>query len=230
MGRYHSIVFDWSSFLKHLQWPSDELAAAVAVQVHKDRRSDRSAHPSLPADETKLVLHISEWLSSEDWYAGLSADQMAQTDQLIALLFSGAAGALIGVQASESGADSMLVDYARGYLKVTAKGRHSRFSKSPSFQLDPMNPVHAFGSRPYRFPTWQPPSEEFNPFLCEEPSYLPSYSIHEPKEVAELLHAFEKVDLSPVAELELREEFCGFLKPIATACQTGKALYVWQDF
>lgn len=223
-------TFDWDSFTSGLSGESPELASALAKRIGELRRDDTNFLRELLTNDKKVADDLKAILAPDEWYGRLSVEQRIEMDRLVALIFDKPARKVIGAREG-GGVDAMLVDYARGKLKIVQVEKKASFRTGGTIREDAKQ-LQALGERPFRFKKWDPSeAAEANPFLAAGPVHSPPYSIHSPEETAALLGEVEAVDVEAMPErANLRDFESGLLEPLQAAVKTGRALYVWQDF
>lgn len=224
-------TFDWNAFTRGLSGESPELAAALAQGITNIRKTSPAYLSELPAGVRELTGRLAGLLARDEWYADFDYDQRQALDQIIAQIFRDPVGKILAVEHVGSVGD-MLIEHARGSLKVVGTGNQAQFKFADRVPHDSQSELQSLGFRPFRFKDWDPrEAETVNPFTSGRVVYSPSYSIHSPPQVATLLTEVERVDSKAIPEPELRDEFqTNLLDPLRDAVDQGRALSVRQDF
>jgi hypothetical protein len=190
--------FDWDAFEKMLAPPGTAVARQLAKPILKSRRKNPDYLPTLPTDEAALLAELADRLSAANWYPGKAVARSEDMDTVVQLLFHPTESPKrLKLKPLADGLDDDVLGLAAGRYdldqeRTSGRAGGLRVKRRPVLRSDRPE-LAALGSRPHRFPRWDPvkyekESRANNPFLPNaKPFYRPSYSIHSPAQMRQMV-------------------------------------------
>lgn len=199
--------FDWDRFDKLLHERPEELAELITDEITCERElasegGYESEFDVFPVDSAELTHAIQRMIAADDWYACFEKACWPSVDSLLWRSFSarGFLGAAIATEPRTKGVLIEAIDIA--------SPTHPHYLNSETYRM---------GHRRFR--------HEKSPVYPDETDDDPSYSIHAPDQVRQILVEISAFDYNEYPGKEIRENFRdNFLRPIRECTEEGLAI------